>query len=67
MVIITHNIEEAVYLSHQILVLSKKPSRVMGIVNNPLPFPRSLETMKDPQFHKTVSEVLKLFAEAMKT
>ncbi len=65
--IITHNIEEAVYLSHQIFVLSKKPSRVIGIVNNLLPFPRTLETMKDPLFHKTVREALDLFAEAMKT
>ena len=57
---------EAAYLSDEILILSKKPSRVLGIVKNSLPFPRTLETMKDPQFHKTVREALELFAEAMK-
>ncbi|MEK6921332.1 MAG: ATP-binding cassette domain-containing protein, partial [Nanoarchaeota archaeon] len=64
--IITHNIEEAVYLSHEIIILSKKPSHVIGIVNNPLPFPRSLDTMKNPQFHNTVREAIDFFAEAIK-
>lgn len=44
---ITHNIEEAIYLSQKCIVLSQKPTTVKTIVDNPLPYPRNVS---DPEF-----------------
>lgn len=40
MILVTHDIEEAVYLSDRIVVMSRKPGRVKNIVLNTLPRPR---------------------------
>jgi len=40
LVIVTHNIAEAVYLARNIVVLAANPGRVQKIVPNPLPYPR---------------------------
>jgi len=40
LVIVTHNIAEAVYLARNIVVLAAHPGRVQKIVPNPLPYPR---------------------------
>lgn len=59
--IITHDIEEAVYLADEIVVLSRKPARVLGVVKNPLPYPRTVGMLTSPQFQEVKAEVLKLF------
>ncbi|MCD8351185.1 MAG: ABC transporter ATP-binding protein [Planctomycetaceae bacterium] len=41
-IFITHNIEEAVYLSQRILVLTNKPTTIKESIENPLPFPRKV-------------------------
>jgi len=38
--IVTHNISEAVFLANRIVVLGSNPGRVRVIINNELPFPR---------------------------
>src|ERR1700678_3789448 len=40
LVLVTHNIAEAVFLARNIVVLSAHPGRVQKIVPNPLPYPR---------------------------
>ena len=40
-IMVTHNIEEAVTLAHEILVLSGPPTRVLARIENPLPLPRT--------------------------
>jgi len=62
--IVTHSIEEAVYLADEIVVLSQKPARVIGRVKNPLPRPRTIDAMKSKNFHSAKSEVLELFRRA---
>lgn len=54
---ITHNIEEAVYLSEKILVLTNKPTKIKKIIDNHLPRPRSVV---DPEFIKLRNEVTEL-------
>ena len=46
-IFITHNIEEAVYLSEKILVLTNKPTTVKAEYSNELPRPRDVT---DPAF-----------------
>lgn len=51
---ITHNIEEAIYLSQKCLIMSQKPTTIKAIVDNPLPYPRNVS---DPEFIKLREEV----------
>jgi NitT/TauT family transport system ATP-binding protein len=64
--IITHDIEEAVYLAEEIVILSHKPTRVLGVVKNPLPYPRTLTTLKSEEFRRATARVLRLFQQAMR-
>ena len=61
-VLITHNIEEAVHLSHQILVLGKRPTSITSHIENHLAFPRTVETMSSPEFEGVKAKALKAFA-----
>ena len=58
---ITHNIEEAIYLSQKCIVLSQKPTTVKTIVDNPLPYPRNVS---DPEFirlREEITDMIKLW------
>jgi NitT/TauT family transport system ATP-binding protein len=39
--LITHSVEEAVYLSNRIVVMTARPTRIRQIIEVPFPFPRS--------------------------
>ena len=54
---ITHNIEEAVYVSERILVLSNKPTRIKAEVKVDLPRPRDF---MDPEFVRIREHVTNL-------
>lgn len=56
-IFITHNIEEAVYLSEKILVLTNKPATIKKEIINKLPRPRNIA---DPEFVKLRNEVTEL-------
>ena len=56
-IFITHNIEEAVYLSERILVLTNKPTKIKTEIVNNLPRPRNIA---DPEFVKLRNEVTDL-------
>ncbi|MDB5259141.1 MAG: nitrate transporter ATP-binding protein [Candidatus Taylorbacteria bacterium] len=60
-VLITHNIEEAVHLSDRIVVFGSKPAKVIASVDNPLAFPRNIDTLKSEAFHRTKDAVLNAF------
>ena len=58
---ITHDIREAVYLSDRVVVLTPRPAHVRRQVDVPLPGPRELEIVTTPQFaavEKQLMEVL---------
>ena len=54
---VTHGIEEAVYMADRIIVLSKNPARVVADLPNLLPFPRN---RKSPEFVQMVDQVYKI-------
>lgn len=59
--LVTHNIEEAVHLAEKIIVFSKKPTTVVASVDNDLAYPRDLKTLKSEKFHFIKDEVLSAF------
>jgi NitT/TauT family transport system ATP-binding protein len=49
-VFVTHSITEAVYLSDQVLVFSRRPARIVERLEVDLPYPRSAQTRFSPRF-----------------
>jgi NitT/TauT family transport system ATP-binding protein len=49
-IFITHNIEEAVFLSDKLLVLSERPAMILEEINIDLPQPRRLTMYDSPDF-----------------
>jgi sulfonate transport system ATP-binding protein len=58
-IFITHNIEEAVYLSRRILVLTNKPATIKENVVNDLPFPRKITGSDFIGLRNKVTELIK--------
>ena len=54
MLLVTHNIEEAVLMSDRIIVLASQPGRIAEEIPVGLPYPRN---RLDPEFHRIVDEV----------
>jgi NitT/TauT family transport system ATP-binding protein len=54
LLIVTHNIAEAVYLAKHIVVLAAHPGRIQRIVPNNLPYPRDSSS---PAFQQLVSQI----------
>jgi NitT/TauT family transport system ATP-binding protein len=52
--IVTHNIEEAVLMCDRILIFSSNPGRIIGEVHVDLPQPRNRQ---DPRFRKLVDDI----------
>jgi NitT/TauT family transport system ATP-binding protein len=58
---VTHDIDEAVYLSDKVIVLSKGPSHVKAVIEIDLPRPREqLETKRLPRFTELRTQILEL-------
>ncbi len=52
--IITHNIEEAVFLADRVVVLARRPGRIRQIIENDVPHPREYQT---PLFQRLVKRI----------
>ena len=52
-VLVTHSIDEAVLLSHDVHVMGVKPGRIVCTIPVPLDFPRGSESFADPRFRET--------------
>jgi NitT/TauT family transport system ATP-binding protein len=60
-VLVTHDVEEAIYMGDRIVVLSSRPSRVVREIAVPLPRPRDqIETRETPTFLQIRHELLSL-------
>lgn len=57
-VFITHDLAEAITLSDRVIVMSKRPGRILADIPIPLSRPRSVrELQKDPSYHQLYSQV----------
>ncbi|MFE4503925.1 ABC transporter ATP-binding protein [Rhodococcus sp. NPDC056743] len=57
---ITHDIREAIYLSDRVVVLSARPATVKRVVDVPLPRPRELDMITSPEFAAVERELLQV-------
>jgi NitT/TauT family transport system ATP-binding protein len=57
---VTHQIDEAVYLSDRVLVFARRPGRIREIVDIGLPRPRPLSIKRAPEFVARVDHIWKL-------
>jgi NitT/TauT family transport system ATP-binding protein len=68
---VTHNIQEAVYMADRVVVLSRRPGRVLAEVKVELPRPREERMIGDPTFIAAVERIWALIreqaAEALRT
>ncbi|MCD6099448.1 MAG: ABC transporter ATP-binding protein [Candidatus Marinimicrobia bacterium] len=58
---VTHNIQEAVFLSTKVIVLSKRPGKVKKIVKIDFPRKRDLELLDSKEYLEKVIEIRKIF------
>ena len=56
-IFITHQIDEAVYLSDRIFVFGRRPGQIKDIVEIDLPRPRELSLKRDPTFGPFVDRI----------
>ena len=56
-VMVSHNVEEAVYMADRVIIMSPRPGRVVGEVKVNLPRPRT-EYLRDPKYFQSVDEVV---------
>jgi NitT/TauT family transport system ATP-binding protein len=60
MIMVTHNIEEAVLLADRLLVLGSNPGRIRADMRNPLPRPRRRRT---PDFEELVDQIYRMMTQ----
>jgi len=60
---ITHDIEEAIFLSEKVNVMTARPGRIKAEIPIPLPRPRTPEMMASPTFHALVRQLKSLIRE----
>lgn len=58
-IFITHNVEEAVYLSEKIMVLTNKPTTVKKVVDNDLPRPRNVLSAEFVDLRNEITDLIK--------
>jgi len=55
---VTHSVDEAVFLSDKVVVMTRSPGRIKQVVNINLPRPRRrAELLLDPRYQKYVVEI----------
>jgi NitT/TauT family transport system ATP-binding protein len=55
---VTHDIEEAVFLSDRVYLMTARPGRLKDVVDIELPRPRTFESLSSPEFHDYKSRLL---------
>ena len=61
--LITHSVDEAIYLSSRIVVVTARPARVRKIIEVPFGYPRNPRTQEQPRFAALRAEIRELVME----
>ena len=61
MVLVSHDLEEAVYLADRVLLLSRRPARIADYAWYEAPRPRTDATLSDPAFVQLKAHCLEIF------
>lgn len=61
MMLVSHDLEEAVQMADQVLLLTRRPTRVAALIDNPLPRPRDSATLISADFVALRSQCLEIF------
>lgn len=64
---VSHEIEEAIFLSDKVVLLSKRPAHVEKAFDIELPRPRTISLYKDELFYRYKKEILNSFLETLKS
>lgn len=56
-ILVTHNLDEAVMLCDRIAVMSSRPALIKSVVTVDVPRPRTFKSMKDPDFARCMEKV----------
>ncbi len=62
-VFVTHDVEEAIYLSDQIFVLKARPGRIKAVIDVPIARPRSASTALQPRFVELKQHCIELLSQ----
>jgi NitT/TauT family transport system ATP-binding protein len=61
MILVSHDLEEAVYLADQVLMLTRRPTRIAEVVRFQAPRPRHPETLTSEEFVHAKAQCLEVF------
>jgi NitT/TauT family transport system ATP-binding protein len=61
MILVSHDLEEAVYLADTVLLLTRRPTRIAEIVSFDAPRPRRPETLTSAEFVRAKARCLEVF------
>ena len=64
---VTHQIDEAIYLSDRVLVMSARPGRILADIAVDLPRPRELQVKRTPAFIALADRIWELIAVQLRT
>jgi NitT/TauT family transport system ATP-binding protein len=56
-ILVTHNLEEAVMLCDRIAVMSARPGLIKEVLTVDIPRPRTMKSMREPEFGKCMERI----------
>jgi NitT/TauT family transport system ATP-binding protein len=54
---ITHDLEEAIFLGHRVVVMTARPCRPKQIIDIDIPYPRNYTVLTSPRFRELAAEI----------
>ncbi len=57
---ITHDVDESIFLSDRVIVMSPRPGRIVADFTNPLPRPRNFDSLTTMEFVALKAQIMKL-------